>query len=235
MTESTTEDRHGTAAKSGPARGIITVAFGSERYLRMARLLAESLDLHAPDLPRALVTDSTDRKLTALYDYVLPYQPEWGKGWLYKLHLNDCSPFRETLYIDCDCIVVGGLDHIWRLFADIPFGVEGRQVSDGEFVGDVAERCSSLGVESIPRFNGGMYYFDDSDAAAAVFDTARGLMSRYDELGLQPHARGISNDEPVVSMALATHGIRAVDDGGTTMRTPIDIRGPLHIDVLRGY
>ena len=38
-----------------------------------------------------------------------------------------------------------------------------------------------------------------------------------------------------MGMALAKHGIEALDDGGTTMRTPIGMRGELDIDVLRGY
>jgi hypothetical protein len=61
------------------------------------------------------------------------------------------------------------------------------------------------------------------------------MMARYRELGLDPHARGWSADEPVVALALAAHGIHAVDDGGTTMRTPIGLCGAFDIDVLRGY
>ncbi len=216
-------------------RGIITVAFGSPRYLRLAKILAWSLEFHCPQLARAVVTDSNDSALAALYDVRLPYKPEWGRGFDYKFFLNDYSPFERTLYIDCDCIVVGNLDHVWDVFRAVPFGVEGRQVSDGDFDGDVAGMCRRLGVESIPRFNGGMYYFDKSDVAMAVFETAREIMSRYREFNLNPMARGFSSDEPVVAMSLATHGIQAVDDGGTTMRTPIGLRGPLHIDVLRGY
>ena len=238
MASAVADREDGDAARTrraDTARGVITVAFGSGRYVRLAKALARSLELHAPHLPRAIVTDSDDRELRALYDHCLPYQPEWGLGFEYKFYLNDYSPFRQTLYLDCDCLVVRDIDHVWETFTGVPFGVEGRQVSTGRFEGDVASMCRRLGVDSIPRFNGGMYYFDDSDRARAVFHTARELMARYDELGLDPMARGFSSDEPVVAMALATHGIRAVDDHGQTMRTPIGIRGPLDIDILRGY
>ena len=109
------------------------------------------------------------------------------------------------------------------------------KISDGDFAGDVAAMCKQVGVEAIPRFNGGMYYFDKSEAAGAIFETAREIMGRYDQHGLTPMARGFASDEPVVAMALAAHGIEAIDDRGTTMRTPIGIRGPLRIDVLAGY
>ncbi len=217
------------------SQGLITVAFGSRRYTRLAKVLAWSLELHCPFLPRAIVTDSDDPDLARLYDVCLPYRPEWGRGFDYKFYLNDYSPFARTLYVDCDCLVVGSLECVWRLFQDVPFGVEGKQVSDGDFAGDVAAMCKQVGVEAIPRFNGGMYYFDKSEAAGAIFETAREIMGRYDQHGLTPMARGFASDEPVVAMALAAHGIEAIDDRGTTMRTPIGIRGPLRIDVLAGY
>ena len=71
-------------------------------------------------------------------------------------------------------------------------------------------------------------------AAAAVFATARELMGRYGELGFMPMRSGAPNDEPVLGCALALHGIAGVSDGGTSSRTPMGIRGPLRLDVLRG-
>jgi hypothetical protein len=130
---------------------------------------------------------------------------------------------------------VRDLSHVWKLFENVSFGVEGTQQSQGEFDGDIATMCRLAGVDSIPRFNGGMYYFDESDEAMSVFATARSLMARHQELGLRPMARGSLGEEPVLAMALAMHGISAVDDGGTTMRTPIGIIGELKIDVLEGY
>jgi len=212
------------------------MAIGSRRYIRLAKILGLSLERHSPDVPRAVITDSADPALHDLYHASIPYRPDWHDGgFLYKFYLQDYSPFQRTLYLDCDCLVVHDLSHIWRLFADVPFGVEGTQQSEGDFDGDIALMCRRLGVASIPRFNGGMYYFTQSDEAIAVFATARTLMSQYDELGLRLTARGSRSDEPVLAMALASHGIRAVDDHGSTMRTPIGIEGELKIDVLRGY
>jgi len=98
---------------------------------------------------------------------------------------------------------------------------------------DVGEMCALLGVTSVPKFNGGLYYFRRSATAAAVFEYARSLIRRYDELGLRAF-RGGASDEPLLAIALATHGIAAVDDGGTAMRTPIGIEGALDMDVFSG-
>jgi hypothetical protein len=215
--------------------GIVTLAHGSSRFLKMARLLGESLRWHAPRVPRAVVTDAADRDLARAYDLCVPLNPAFGRGMLQKLHLDEYTPFDETLYIDSDSIAVGPVDLIWPLFAGVPVGVVGGPMRDGYWFGDIAAIRARLGVvDAIPRFNGGLIYLERSPAASAVFATARDLMSRYEQLGFTPLRSGGPNDEPVLAFALALHGVPGVDDGGLSSRTPIGIRGPLRLDVLRG-
>src|SRR5204862_5193736 len=59
------------------------------------------------------------------------------------------------------------------------------------------------------------------------------LSERYDELGLRAFRGGI-NEEPLYATALAIHRVPPVDDGGRGMRTPLRMRGWLHVDVLGG-
>jgi hypothetical protein len=215
-------------------RGILTLAHGARRYTNMAKVLAQSLRVHCAGIPRALITDSTDPSLNRLYDIQVPLKPEFGKGLQQKLYLDAYSPFDETLFIDSDCLVVRNVAGIWSYFDGIPVGVIGGPMRDGYWFGDIAAIRSRFGLESIPRFNSGMVYFDRSEKAAAVFSTAREIMRDYESLGFTPMRTGGKNDEPVLAVALALHGVTAVDDDGTTMRTPIGLRGPLTIDVLRG-
>jgi hypothetical protein len=215
-------------------RGVLTLAHGSQRFINMAKLLGESLRWHAPHLRRAVVTDS-HRDLADVYDLCIPVDLSFGKGLLQKLHLDLYTPFDETLFVDSDCLVVGPIDPLWPLFSAVPVGVVGGPIRDEYWFGDVAVIRERLGVvEPVPHFNGGLIYLDSSPEARAVFGTARDLMSRYGELGFAPLRGGRPNDEPVLAFALALHGIGGVDDGGHSMRTPIGIRGPLRLDVLRG-
>jgi len=213
--------------------GVLTMALGP-RHRRMARTLAWSLDVHAPGLPRAVITDERETALSKCFEHVIELRPGAGGPLEERFHFDSYSPFAETLYIDADSLVVGSLDSVWELMRRVPFGVIGHQMSSGRWYGDVAEMAATVGADSLPVFNGGLYYFDDSPVARSVFATGRDLMGRYEELGLAGHSLGHS-DEPVVSMALAKHGIEALDDGGNAMRTPIGIRGELNVDVLRGY
>ncbi len=214
-------------------RGILTMALG-RRHRRMAQRLAWSLDVHAPELPRAVITDVRTKSLSSCFDYLIDLRPNARGPLEERFYFDSYSPFAETLYIDADSLVVGKLDDVWALMGTVPFGVAGRQITSGKWYGDVAQMAAAVGASSLPKFNGGLYYFNRSVASEMVFASAREIVRSYEELGLADHALGHS-DEPVMAMALAKHGIEALDDGGTTMRTPIGIRGDLDIDVLRGY
>jgi hypothetical protein len=213
--------------------GVLTMAIGP-RHRRMAQRLAWSLDVHEPALPRAVITDERTTVLSKCFEHVVDLRPNAGGPLEERFHFDSYSPFAETLYIDADSLVVGSLDGVWELMRRVPFGVIGQQMTSGRWYGDVAEMAAAVGAESLPVFNGGLYYFDDSPVARSVFAAGRDLMGRYAELGLVDHPLGHS-DEPVVAMALAKHGIEALWDHGTAMRTPIGIRGELDVDVLRGY
>src|SRR5580700_7201229 len=107
------------------SRGIITLAYGHERFIEQARSLAHSLQLHAPRLPRTLITDSTNLEIRRQFTGVISYRPEYGSGMRQKLFLDLYSPYDQTLFIDSDCLALGNLESFWSAFAGKYFGVPG--------------------------------------------------------------------------------------------------------------
>ena len=141
-----------------PSRGIITLAYGHERFIEQARSLGHSLELHAPQLPRTLITDSDNPEVHRQFTEVIPYRPEYGTGVRQKLFLDQYSPYEQTLFIDSDCLVLGNLDSFWSAFAGQYFGVPGfrylqKGSTDPYF--DVDYVLDKLNLTSIPKFNGG--------------------------------------------------------------------------------
>lgn len=213
--------------------GVLVVAVGPERYHRMARALLLSIRRSHPDWPLAAATDRPG-SLRGAADEIVPVRlPDTGAYGL-KLSADLHTPFDRTLLLDVDSLLVRPVPQIWDFFAHVPVGVLGFDVDAGTWFGrDVALICRELGTPTIPRFNGGLVCFDRSDEAHQVFDLARGFFARYEELGFQPF-RGARADEPVLAMALASHGIRACHDRRLEMyRTTRSAQGGVHLDILR--
>lgn len=215
------------------------MAYGKKRYIDMGKTLGQSLKLHNPHIPSAIVTDSDDPDLKQLYNICIPVNYEFGKGFKQKLYLDRYSPFEETVFIDSDCIAVKNIDDFWEIFAPVPFGVvsEGQKRDGQAFwntMPDVPHILSLFNIDSITVFNGGLYYFKNNELASKVFEEARKIADKYDQIGLV-RLRGTSNDEPIYSIASAVCGIPAIDERGLVMRTPIKMIGNLEIDVLKGF
>ncbi len=219
------------------ARGVITLAYGHQRFIEQARSLAHSLQLHAPHLQRTLITDSNDPEIRNLFTGVIQYRPEYGSGVRQKLFLDRYSPYQETLFIDSDCLVLGNLESFWSAFAGQYFGVPGfRYLQKGSTdpyfnVDYVMER---LNVTSVPKFNGGTYFFTCSPKATAFFDSARSILDDWRTLRLAEFRRQGPADETVYSLAMAVHGISPTFMGSGGMWTPCGYKGPLLLDALTG-
>jgi hypothetical protein len=219
------------------SRGILTLAFGKPKFIEMAKALAWSLNLHAPAIPRAIVTDSNDAELAQLFSQRIDYRPQYGSNVRQKMYLDQYSPFDETLFIDSDSLVVRGLDSFWIAFAAVPFGTSGdRLLRSGEtdaFL-DVDFILKHFGFDSLPKFNGGIYYFKRNAESAALFATARDLMARSAELKFKEFRNDGPNDEALYSVAMAIRGLKLIDMGNAGMWTPINAESPLTVDIPRG-
>jgi hypothetical protein len=219
-------------------RGTITLAFGAPRYLEMAKSLARSLKLHAPLIPRAVVTDSDDVELRRLFTHVIPYRPEFGSNVRQKLHIDLYSPFAETLFIDSDCLVLGNLESFWKAFAGQYFGALGSRVlrrGDTDRYLDVNRILDRYSIQGLPKFNGGVYYFRRSDQTARFFELAREILSGSDDLHFRQFRRDGPADESIFSVAMALKGLEMTSMGTGGMWTPIESRGGLTLNVMKGF
>jgi len=218
-------------------RGIITLAYGHTRFIEQARSLAHSLQLHAPQLPRTLITDSKNPKILRQFTEVIPYRPEYGSGVRQKLFLDRYSPYVQTLFIDSDCLVLGNLDAFWSTFAGQCFGVPGyrylQKGSTDPYL-DVDHVLESLHVTKLPKFNGGTYYFTRSPEASDFFATARNMLDNWRALRLCEFRRDGPGDESLYSLAMAVHHIDPTSMGAGGMWTPVGYKGPLLLDALKG-
>src|SRR5207344_1742769 len=107
-------------------RGFLTIAYGHARYLHMVKGMARSMRFHNPSVRLALVTDSDDSELRALFNDLIPFEPGLGTGVAQKLQVDHYSPYDQTLFIDSDCLAFADPESIWDMYRDAAgFGIKG--------------------------------------------------------------------------------------------------------------
>ncbi|MEH2080409.1 MAG: hypothetical protein V7K89_10465 [Nostoc sp.] len=219
-------------------RGIITYAYGASYYVEMAKSLARSLRLHSLNVPRAIVTDNqNDQELLELYDYVINLRYQYGSNVKQKLHVYDYSPFEYTLCIDSDCIAVRNIDFIFDDFKGRSFSAAGNvylQAGDKDKFIDIDDTLKRFNLTKLPRFNGGLYYFEKNDTAKAFFETALEFSRDWRKLGISEFRGDGPNDERIFALAMMLHNQSMFEDNGQMMRTPIGLRGSFNIDAIKG-
>lgn len=216
-------------------RGILIIAQGKERYIYMAKQIAISLKLSNPDIPRALVTDSSNEDLKKYYDVIIPINKNLGFGFSQKIYMYDYSPFNKTMFIDVDCLVINKIDWIFDRFNTHPVSVLGKKIYSGALIGTTVETLKEkIGIDYLPTFNGGVYYFEKGEKASNVYKEAIDIFfNKYDELNLWKFS-GKPGDEPAMSIALAIHKMQPVPDEGKGMYTPVGQKGVFKMDALKG-
>lgn len=222
-------------------KSVLTIASGKPVYIEMAVNLARSFfywhredsGIHfflATDRPELLPVDVVGNARF----HTLPFQPgQYGESFSTKLYLDHFAQAEQTLFIDADCLLTGSLIPLFDRLAGQAVAVVGRPISSGEWFGDVAAFCRHFSVPSIPGFNGCVYYLEKGDVSRAVYAKARELEPQYEALGMKL-LRGKPNDELLMSVSMAIHGLKGIEDDGTVYGDPLASPGPMHLDILKG-
>lgn len=214
--------------------GIAVMAYGAGRFHRQAAALARSLRLHSPGQVLALITDRPEEfRPGTLFDHVVPLLGAATSDCRPKLDLDLCTPFRRTLYLDSDSLAFRDLGFVLDRHRGRDVVVLGRPVSAGHWYLDVPELCRLAGARSVPQFNGGVFYFEDTVVAHAVFGRARELAERYGELGFARFGGGVA-DEPLLAVALAEAGIGPDPRDADTSVSLLGLQGWPELDIRSG-
>jgi hypothetical protein len=103
---------------SDEARGYVTLAAGSTRYLEMAVDMALSLRAHTSH-PMALIADEAVAEVARthyekVFARVCLIGEDFREGRARKYGVAEATPWEESVFIDADCLVLGSLDHLWE-------------------------------------------------------------------------------------------------------------------------
>lgn len=219
-------------------RNLLTIATSKEVYIEMASNLARSFFLWHPnsDIDFYIVTDRVDlipvdvNKLAKIIEVA---SGSLGKGFSAKLFLDKLAPEGQTLFIDSDCLIFGKLDFVFERFNGKSVSVVGKYISSGEWFGNIEAICATYEVPHLPKFNGGIYYLEKGTTSTEVYDTARSLEKKYDDIGFK-RLRNLPNDEVIMALAMQLHKQEPIVEDGTIMSDLQSCQGPYKLDVLAG-
>lgn len=179
-------------------RGYLTLAVGRPRFLEMAVDMALSLREHTA-LPIAVATDAELETLCrerypGTFDAITRLPDRFLDGRGRKFGVAEASPWEEAMFVDADCIVLGGLDHLWRALERSDLAMLGSQLSrvhDENHHGfSTRWLMDRFGLDRYLKTNSGIFCFRRSAAVGIMEEClicfreeARPRLKRYLMLG----------------------------------------------------
>jgi hypothetical protein len=156
---------------------------------------------------RVVMTDIKELPWERSFDEVIPWTPTAGSAYMAKLLGLSKTSADQILFIDSDCLVFRRLGPIFDYCAGKDLCVQGHTISGGEWYGDVVGHCARHDISSMPKFNGGMIYYERSERTTELIRTAYDLEAASKTLGFDNPRAG---EEPILSLAMAKTGIGAL-------------------------
>jgi hypothetical protein len=213
-------------------RIVFTVATGRSGYAEQALGLARSLKLIGDRTPRVVMTDIDHPAWSSNFDEVVR-PPKAISTYMLKLAALESTDADEVLFIDSDSLAFKRLDRVWSACEGADFAVQGTWITEGHWYGYVEEILPKIGLDRIPRFNGGVMFYRRSAATYRLIEAAQREAETYANTGLDMF-RGTVPDEPCVALAIARTGIgRVLPETDNLMNTPVGVVGKLDIDIMR--
>jgi hypothetical protein len=219
-------------------KNVLTIATGKKLYVDLAVNLARSFWYWNSDtnIDFYLVTDVEEllpEDIKAYTKIIKVKKDELGKGFTPKLFLDKLAPAGQTLFIDSDCLVYGNLNIVFEKFKGHNVSVIGTMVSNIEWFGDIEKICKKFDIPHLPKFNGGVYYLENGENAAKVYQKARDLEQQYDEIGFV-RLRGRPNDEVLMALSMQLMGEQPIEEDGSVMAEFVNFKSGVKSDLLNG-
>jgi hypothetical protein len=208
-------------------KGIVLIATGHPYYGRMAYNLSMSIKAIDPDFPICII--HSERSLNHLsesqrrfFDQMILLPEEKVKGFACKLHLDELSPFEETLFLDADMAwlpkrspndLMNELSEAeYTGITEGYFNIETRDRSEVSkkyyFWADIDEiiKMHELTKGKIYQWRSEVIYFKKTDNVRSFFATAREVYANHGLKSIIMFGNQIP-DELGINISAAIHHI----------------------------
>jgi hypothetical protein len=216
-------------SNSTPKRIVYMVATGGEEYREMALGLARSLRFISDQTPRVIATDIEGVNWSQYFDQVVPHDGK--RTALDKLKALETTDADQVLALDIDMLAFKRLDPIFDYCKGREFAVQEILHDRTRFHGTAFSEIESHYGLSVPRFNGGLVYYERTDLARKLITDALDRQEAYTEFKLY---RGNPSEETcMLDAMMKTPGWHLIPAHKEFQHTAAGLVGKLHMDVMR--
>lgn len=149
---------------------------GEDNYVLQACLLAMSVKHSNPDEKVSLVTnDPVPEEYQSLFDKIIPIPweddarlSEWKIENRWKLY--HCTPYKKTLVLDTDVLVLQDITHWWTFFEKYKLYFTSKVYTYRDEVADNSFYRYAFLENNLPNIYSGMHYFEKSDQAQEFYE-----------------------------------------------------------------
>lgn len=171
---------------------------GKDNYVLQACLLAMSVKATNPNEKISLVTDDhVPDEYINLFDKIIsiPWEDdarlsEWKIENRWKLY--HCTPYKKTLVLDTDVLVLQDINHWWDFFARYKLYFTSTVYTYRDEVADNSYYRYAFIENNLPNVYSGMHYFEKSDEAQEFYKWLELVVQNWKsfyEIFLRPDTR----------------------------------------------
>lgn len=197
--------------------------------------LGRSLKLIGDTNRRVIMTDIQGYDWNRYFHQVIP--ATGTRSALDKLTALEVTEANQVLSIDVDMLAFKRLDPIFDHCSGKSFAVQGYLSSSFGFHRlSMAEISQRFGVTEIPRFNGGLAYYERSPRMEEMLSHMREVEQNYDSYGFDPFGRGQhASEEVCILMAMIKSGSfdYLIPNELQFQMSAAGLVGKLHLDVMK--
>jgi hypothetical protein len=197
------------------SEGYLILAVGRGAYVGMARNLAASIRVMDGARRICLVHDEAflpgERDARLFDEFSLLRNDPRYPGVMNKIRLFPASPYRRTMFVDADCLLMKtDIGRYWELAREHPFAITGERRTHGEWKGvDIAMLLAQERAPYLVQMNSGVFCFDNVPEAASFFAGLNDFyLRRKDDipLGLH-HGERAHSDEIYIGLWMGLKGL----------------------------
>ena len=230
-----------TIALSKSDAGYLLIATEKKGYLNIAVNAALSIR-RLDDRPICLVMDEKvilEDQYHCFFDEIKVVQNAGVAGAIHKLYAYDYSPFKKTMFVDTDCLMVkNDIGRFWEKFDGSGLIFEGCAITTGTaHKKSAAFLRQRYHIEFIANFNSGVFYFEKSPIAESVFKKTQELYHSADrDLISYKFLPGLYGDEGFFGVAMGIYHIKPlpITNRMKQLQVPTPYSRDHHINLDRG-